>query len=188
MALSQVMVCNLACIEVGAARISSIDDDVKQAILLKAIWEQKLRAFLRGHRWNAATKRALLAPTSTTPDFGYDYAYDIPNDSVRVLEPDPTDNSDDFVVESNQILTDDDTLEMIYIWYNDDPSSWDASFAFAFAAELAATICYAMTQSATLRDALVKRAADALREARTIDGQEGKAPEVEISTFRDAGR
>lgn len=188
MALSQVGVCNLACIEVGAARISSIDQDIKQAILLKALWEPKLRSFLRNHRWNFATKRAELAPTGTAPDFGYDYAYDFPNDLVRVLDPDPEENSDDFVVEGRQILSNDDTLDMIYVWYNDDPSSWDASFARAFALDLAGSIAYAMTQSATLRDQLQKAAAEALREARTVDGQEGKAPEVEISTFTNARR
>jgi hypothetical protein len=187
MAVDQVAICNLALIKVGSFRISSIDEDTKPAILLKAIYEQKRDTMLRAHRWNFATKRSTLAPNATTPDFGFDYQYDLPSDCLRVLEPDSEEI--DFLIEGDrQLLCDETTLNLVYIYRNTDETSWDSLFQEAFASSLAADVCYALTQSAALADLRIKEAAAKLADARSIDGAEGSTRQIEIVTWTNARR
>lgn len=184
MAVSQISICNSALGKVGAERISSIGQSVKSAELLNAIWDQVRDSVLRAHPWNFAIKRVTLAPNSTTPDFGYDFQYDKPNDCLRILDPDPDDV--DFQIEGDQILTDEATLDLRYIWRNEDESEWDSCFAEAFAWRLAREIAYSLTQSAALVTACDASYKEALQEARTMDGMEGTIQVDEVSTWTDS--
>ena len=64
--------CNMALIRLGATRITSIDDDSKQALLCKQYYEQTRDEVLYDHEWNCAIVRASLAQLAETPAFGYD--------------------------------------------------------------------------------------------------------------------
>lgn len=171
MPVNQISICNSALIKVGADRISSITQDTRSAVLLNAIWDQVRDAVLRAHPWNFAIKRVTLNPTGTAPEYEYDYAFDLPNDCLRVLEHQY--NDVDFIVENGQILTDEATFPCRYIYRNDDPSDWDACFAEALSWRLARELAYAITQSSTLADQCEKSYMKALAEARSMDGTEG---------------
>lgn len=171
MSVSKVSVCNSALIKVGAERISSITQDTKRAILLNAIYDQVRDAVLRAHRWNFALKRTTLTPTSDTPEWGYDYEYDVPNDCLRVLDVDPDDI--EFVVEGGKIRTDESSLDVLYVQRQDDESEWDPCFAEAVACRLACEIAYNLTQSATLVAQCEQKYKAVLAEARSMDGAEG---------------
>lgn len=178
MAVSQVSICNSALIKIGADVISSITQETRTARLLNAVWNQVSDAVLRDHRWNFAVKRVTLAPNGTTPDWGYDYQYDIPNDSLRILDVDPDDI--EYVIEGSKILSDESELDILYIYRNTDPSSWDAMFAEALAWKLAETIAYAVTQSKSLVDSCRDSYKAAIANARFVDGSEG-TPKVLVA-------
>lgn len=187
MAVSQVSICNSALIKVGADTISSITQETKSARLLNAIWSQVSDAVLRAHPWNFAIKRVTLAPNATTPDWGYDYQYDLPNDLLRLLDVEP--HNIDYVVEGNrQILTDETELDVLYIYRNTDPSSWDPLFAEALAWKLGETIGYALTQSSKVVELCRESYRQALAEARSMDGAEGIIKGLEADTWTDARR
>lgn len=184
MPVTQIKVCNLALIRVGADRISSITEDKKSAILLNAIYDQCRDEVQRARRWNFNTKRAVLAPTSTTPAFGYTYEYDLPADWLRTLEPDDLDI--DYVQEDSKIRTDESSLNLSYLYRNEDENSWDSQFASALAWKLAAEIAYALTQSLALAQACQAAYEKYLEEASSTDSTEGSQIEVEISDWTDA--
>jgi hypothetical protein len=186
MAITQIGICNSALTLLGCDLISSITQETKSARLLNGIWDLSRDEVIRAHRWNFATKRAVLAPTATAPDFEWDYAFDIPNDCLRILEPDSNDLQ--FVVENGQILCDEDSLNFKYVYRNEDESSWDASFARAMALYLAKEICYAMTQSLALTESIEKRYMMALAEAKFNDGSEGTMPDLESFSWTDVRR
>jgi hypothetical protein len=181
MSVTQVGICNLALIKVGGKRISSIDENTKPAILLKAIYDQKRDTMFRAHRWNCATKRVTLSPTATTPDWGYDYEYDLPNDYLGIADPENEDI--EFVIEGSKLRTDEPEFNLTYIFKNTDEATWDTSFQEAFAAELASDICYALTQSATLTDMRRKEAKEKLEEAKSNDAIEGTAKRLQIDSW-----
>lgn len=186
MSQSVVSVCNLALAKVGAARISSITQDTRSAILLNSIFESKRDEVLRRGKWKFATKRAELAPNSNTPDFEYDYEYDLPNDYLGPVDTYP--DTVDYVIENGKILSNEDTLDFAYIYRVTDPAAWDTSFCEALACALAAEAAYALTQSVTLADKLEKEAERKLKIARSRSGMEGVRKDFAIETWTGSRR
>jgi hypothetical protein len=191
-AVDQVSICNSALIKVGAARISSITQDRREAVLLNALWDQQRDYVLRAHKWNFATKRVTLAPTSDEPEFGYDYEYELPTDCLRFLATDPDDI--DYVVEANGdgdsrvLRTNESSIDGLYIFRCDNISMWDSCFVEALAWKLAAEIAYPLTQSMTLSDSCFKKYMSILSEARSIDGAEGIMRDLVADTWTNARR
>lgn len=181
MPVTQVSVCNSALVKVGADRISSITQNTKSAILLNAIFNQTRDNVLRAHPWNFAMKRATLAPTSTTPEFEWDYQYDKPSDMLRVWETYPDDIP--HIIEGEKILTDESSLDVRYIYRQDDPATWDACFAEALAWNLAEQIALALTGSLNIQKACADGYKRALAEARSMDGMEGAIKGLEIDDW-----
>lgn len=187
MAVSQISICNSALLKIGAVRISSIDQDTKSAIHLKAVWDQIRDSVMRAHPWNFAKARVTLAPNGTTPAWGYDFTYDLPNDWLRMLEPD--NNDVEFVVEGQQLLTNESTLNVKYLFRNEDESSWDACFAECMAWRLATELAYNMTQSATVVQYCGAGYKAALAEARAMNAfDNNNFPELESTTWTDSRR
>lgn len=172
MSVSQIKICNLALIRVGADRISSINEDTKSAIVLNAIYELIRDSVLRAHPWNCATKRAILTPTADTPLFEFDFEYDFTADMLRPVDAFPEDI--EFAVEGRKILCNEETLDMGYIFSNTDESSWDSNLADAVAWRLAAESAYSLTQSLSLAQGCEKAYKAILAEARSMDGMEGR--------------
>ncbi len=181
--VTQIGVCNSALIKVGAELISDITQTDRSARLLKNLWDHVRDQVLRDHPWHFAVKRVVLAPTGTAPAFDYDYAYDLPNDWIRVLRMD--DDHIDWILENGQILTNESTLNCIYIFRQDDPSLWDASFGEAFAWKLAEQIAYPLTQSLALKQEMTKSYKEALSLARSMNGVEGIMRGLIANTWTD---
>lgn len=186
MTVSQVSVCNSALVKVGADRISSIDQDCKRAILLKAIYDTTRDAVLRAHPWKFATKRVSLVPNSSVPAWGYSYQYDEPNDYLGIVETHPDDIH--FVTENGQILTNEPNLNIKYIFRQTDESSWDACFAEAMAWRLATDIAYALTQSITLAQACETKYKSVIAEARWSDSLQNSTKGLEADVWTRARR
>jgi hypothetical protein len=178
MPVTKTGICNSALVKVGADIISAITQNTASAIALNAIYDSVRDEELRKHPWNFAIKRALLAPTSTTPTYNFDYEYDVPNDCLRILDlSDDVDSEGDddfeFQIEGGKLLSNESSLYVRYIRREDDESEWDACFAEVMAWRLAREVAYKLTQSVTLVDAMQKGYEQAIKEARTCDAMEG---------------
>lgn len=174
MSVSRLSVCNSALVKVGAERISDISEENKRAKVLSAIYETTRDYVLRAHPWHFATKRVILAPTATTPDFGYQYEYDIPSDCLKVRDCQVYCREDiDFKVEGGKIRTDWSEINVLYTFRQDDESEWDSCFAEAMAWSLATQIAYNLTQSVTLSQQCESKYKSMLAEARSMNGSEG---------------
>lgn len=145
MSQSETSICNLALARVGQGRIANINDAGRNAELCNLHYEQKRDALLRMYRWKFAIKRVELPALSTAPVFGYTYAYELPNDCLRVIsinELDPelgTDlNPGLWDREENTIVTDlSAPIKVKYIARITDPTKFDDSFIDALASYLA---------------------------------------------------
>ena len=67
-----------------------------------------------------------------------------------------------------------------------DPNNYDVYVQEAIAHQLAADICYAVTNNATLANNYMQRADERLREARFIDATENSVGTIEANEFTDA--
>lgn len=171
MSITEVSVCNSALIKVGADRISSLTQDTKSAIVCNTLFHNVRDDVLRAHPWNFAIKRTELNQSADVPIFEYDFIYELPSDCLRVLNLQRDDM--DWVVEGKQILTNEDEVQIRYIYRNDDPASWDSIFAETFAWRLACELSYNLTQSSALFAQCAAAYKAKLSEARSIDGAEG---------------
>ena len=188
---SVVNMCNSALNLLGASTISALTDDTKNARLCNQRYEPVRNRVFRSHAWNCLHKRVQLAQNSTAPVVEYDHAYALPSDCLRVLKihngtTDSIATNLDYKIEGRNIVTDIDTIFLIYIALDTDPNNYDTYLRESISHQLAADICYAITNNATLANNYMGRADERLREARFIDATENSLGTVEANEFTDA--
>lgn len=181
---SPVEICNLALYMVGSERISSLTQDIKRAKICNDLYEVIRDSFLGSHPWNFATRRVELAKTATTPEFGYEYEYQLPADCLRVvcLEHDDI----EFKVEGDKLLSDEATIKMEYIAKEEDGSKYPSYFIDALSAKLAVKLSYPLVQSRELKLELRDNARELLSAARLFDAQEGTPRDLIKSDWTDS--
>lgn len=184
MAVSDVDIANRALVKIGEQRITSFDDDNKASRAVKALYPTVRDSELRKHRWNFATKRAQLAALATAPAFGFDYAYQLPSDCLRVdfvgdfypgvdLSDYRNADSSEWRVEARTILTNlSAPLNLRYGARITDPTQFDAMFVEALAAKLAIELADVLTQTGTRKEQAKADYQDAMRTARSLDAIE----------------
>ena len=85
MGTTKVNICNSALAKVGATRISSLDDDKKQARLCKELYTIITQQMIESHPWNFAISRVEVAAVVAAPAFGFSYQFQVPSDCLRIL-------------------------------------------------------------------------------------------------------
>ena len=188
---SVVNMCNSALNLLGASTISSLTEDTKNARLCNQRYEPIRDRVFRSHNWNCLIKRVQLAQDSTAPVVEYSYAYTLPVGCLRVLKihngsTDSIKSALDYKVEGRKIVTDETTIYLVYIALITDPNEFDSYLREAISHQLAADICYAITNNSTLANNYMTRADERLREARFIDATENALDTVEANEFTDA--
>ena len=188
---SVVNMCNSALNLLGASTIAALTDDTKNARLCNQRYEPVRNRVFRSHAWNCLHKRVQLAQNSTAPVVEYSYAYALPSDCLRVLKihngtTDSIASSLDYKLEGRNIVTDEGTIYLIYIALDTDPNNYDTYLRESISHQLAADLCYAITNNATLANNYMTRADERLREARFIDATENSLGTIESSEFTDA--
>ncbi len=188
---SVVNMCNSALNLLGASTIAALTDDTKNARLCNQRYEPVRNRVFRSHAWNCLHKRIQLAQNSTAPVVEYTYAYALPSDCLRVLKihngtTDSIATALDYKLEGRNIVTDEGTVYVIYIALDTDPNNYDTYLRESISHQLAADLCYAITNNATLANQYMTRADERLREARFIDATENALDTVEANEFTDA--
>lgn len=184
---SKVEVANAALTLLGADTVTALDQANDQARTINARFDAVRDSVLRAHPWNFALRRALLPAETAAPAWGFARQYRLPTDPycLRVLRLEDT--SATWKVEGRKLLTDGAApLRISYIARIADTMEWDALFAEAFAARLAAAIGKRLSSSARLQKDAWDLYAALIREARSIDAQEGTPEELGDGEFLEA--
>lgn len=188
---SVVEICNSALNILGANNITALTEDSKNARLCNQRYEPLRDAVFREHTWNCLVKRVQLAQDTASPTHEYTYQYQLPSDCIRVLSlggyhdgsSSNVDGGQKFKVEGRKILTDEDTVYLIYSARIADPTQYDSLLIESIVARLAAELCYAITSSTSLAVALKQDYNEKLRLARHADATEGTPDYIDSSTF-----
>lgn len=179
---SAVEIANNALTKCGANLITSFDDATEGARLVNANYSIVRDRVLRMHPWNSVTKRAQLSPLAAEPAWGFDHAYQMPADCLRILE---VDTSLQWRAESRKILTDEGTvLNIRYIRAETDPNVFEPLLADVIAVRLAYQMMERLTQSNPKKEAIVAEWKDIVRWATRADAQEGSS--IPDDTNRDS--
>ena len=182
MAVSKTDICNLALARVGALSIMDINDaDSKGARACKNALEATVREVSRAHIWNCLSARATLAQLTEAPAFGFALQYQLPTDFIRLAKLNGVDVNDDqpgdfYKIEGKRLLTDEDSAQIQYVAYVDDPNQYDPLMVDCVVVLLASKIAVPMRQDEAMAANIRKEyAMTTLPTARRTDGNEKKS-------------
>jgi hypothetical protein len=191
---SVVDICNEAMDLLGAATITALTENSKEARLCNRRFETVRDQVLRAHPWNAAITRKELAQDSAAPAFGFTYQYTLPTNPycLRVLsfwnanvdnEIAAYDSQNMFKVEGRKILTDESTCKIIYIGRVTDTEQYDSLLSSTIAHKLASEVAYAITGSNSVGQQMFQLYQSRLAEARSMDAAEGMPDKIIADSF-----
>ncbi|WP_294609746.1 hypothetical protein [uncultured Gilliamella sp.] len=155
---TKIKICSDAALLVGCAPIADFSDDNTQARLVYNLFEDVKDSLLRSHPWNFAIKRTKLSPLADVPAYGYKYKFNTPSDLIRLLSIDSPAIGLDFKLEGSHILTNINSLNLRYVFRNDDISTWPSDFISAVKYELASQIAFPITKSDSIKQSLEQKA------------------------------
>lgn len=189
MPTSNVDIANSALIKLGAPQIVALTDSNKSARTMNAIFHQRRKTLIAGHPWNFSTFRKELAKTVNTPAFEYTAEFVLSSDILRIFDTDLPD-IEPWEVEFNSnnqkvVVCNSSTLKVKYAKDVTDPSKFPFYFVEAFAFDLAAQTCYAITQSRSFATDMYAAAKRELAEARSMNAQEATGDEFGADDWTD---
>lgn len=165
-------ICNRALIRLGADTIVDINEQSsKEARLCNILYNQVRKELLRAHPWNFATKRAILAADVDGPEFEYTYSFTLPSDCLRTLKVNQYNST--YKIEAGKLLTDDESVELIYIYDVTDPTQFDSTFTSLLVLKLAMEMSYNITGATFAYGGIQTEFNQLKREAKLYDAQEG---------------
>jgi len=186
---SVVEICNGSLNQLGATTILSLTEDSKNARLCNQRYTQVRDAVFRSHPWNCLQKRVELAADTTTPAWGFSYAYTLPADCLRLLRI--LDYDSNYKVEGRKILSNTSSMKILYIGRVTDPNEYDELLRETLSAALGADIAFAVTSNNQTATNMYNLFQDKLKDARFVDSTEGQnldqdlgmSDQIDASTF-----
>lgn len=204
-AQSPVDICNLALDDLKQRPIISITTPVSDTEFVCARnYDNTRREALFAHPWKFAITRIQLTPdVENSPLFGYQYAYNLPNDYIRMISV----GNDYFgstlrkerEVESNQILIDaqdpwavvnncvtppncnGQTLDLRYMRDVTDVTQMSPGFITYFRLLLAIRMSNKFSTSAVIKKGIMDDFAEVETAAKAINGQENRIKRIQVS-------
>jgi hypothetical protein len=182
MSAGKTAIANLALSRLGEPAIMDMTDENSEvARLITVVYEPTVREIARDHEWNCLRKRANIPQLATAPEFGYDHAYQLPPDFIRLLRLNGRDVQERtalYDIEGRHLLTDADAAKIQYIGYVEDTTIYDDLFIECLAVRLASKLATIIRDDEAKGQQLSQEYLQvALPRARKVDGNErNKAP------------
>lgn len=186
MALSDVALCSRALIKIGAAPITSFDDNSAEGEIAGALYPQVRDALLSAYAWSFASGQIALDQLVVSPIADYDYAYQLPNDFLRALSAGSGARGRglNYRIASGALHTNAPDVVLTYI-FRPDESSFPPYFDAALIAKLAAEFTIPATESTSRSEAMARLAERDFERARQIDAQQDTPGRIEDFTLID---
>ena len=175
---STVDICNGALNQLGATTILSLTEDSKNARLCNSRYTQVRDGVFRSHPWNCLQKRVELAADTTAPAWGFKVSFTLPSDCLRLLRI--LDYESNYKVEGRKILSNTETMKVLYVSRVTDPNEYDELLRETLSAALSADIAFAVTSNNTTATNMYNLFQDKLKDARFVDSTEGQNVEQDL--------
>jgi hypothetical protein len=111
---SQVAICNIVLVRIGAETIASINQGSAEANTLKAVYDHCLEQTIIEGSWPETYYTRELAPLDETPINGFDYAYLLPENPKFLGALELIDATSEYLTENGKIYSDDSTITIRY--------------------------------------------------------------------------
>lgn len=175
MATSDVQICSLALMAIGHETITSLNGTDKASRFCKRWYNPVRQEILRMHTWNFATVRDALVALNETPEYGYSYVFQLPNDLLRLIQCE--DPREDYRIQGRKIYVNNSALKIEYIRDETDANQFDALFVQCLVARLAMRLASSLGTSEEAKKDAKEMWDECRRSATFIDASEGNGPE-----------
>ena len=175
--------------QIGASRITAIDDGSAKANWCATFYPSLRRGMIRAHHWNFAEARQELAQDAVAPIFEFSFSYTLPPLLLKIKEyngslltvPTGVDPyywmhpyEGYYKIEGRKLLTNDGIVKIVFVQDVTNPDVWDSLFYQALATHLASKLAAAITKDSNKSTQLLQAATALLYPlAMAVDGQEG---------------
>ena len=154
---SEVDICNNALVKTGNENtISALGQAGREGEICELMYPLVRDRLLASHPWNFAIGRSTLIADTTDPDFEYGNQYFLPGDYLRALSL--FDSLERWKIESGKLVTDETTVQLIYVRKITNPGLFSELFTELLAATLAAEIAEVITGSSNKAQILTSQA------------------------------
>jgi len=162
-------ICQAALLLANANTINSFDDGTREAQMCKAFYETVKDATLQKHPWAFSLFQEQLAKTTNTPLFDFNYEYQLPSNTLRILKI-STPPGNDYRILKDKLFSSVDGIEVLY---QKDPGEefFPAYFRVVLEYRLAQKLSLALTQDEQMAANFQQEYLLTMREARGIDSQ-----------------
>jgi len=197
-----VEMCNDALNQLGAEPINDLADDNNITRTCNRQYPIARDYILRQHPWNFAIQRDQITSSGMSTIFGEAYTFIVPANCVRIykvindaFEPIRYKVEKGIIyalpvqkMDLPSVTTADPSINLVYIDNTTAEALYDVTCKKAIAAQLAADMCYKLTQSTTLMAGLLALAKEYVAEARSMDSMEGEPQDMKFDYFDKARR
>ena len=173
MSFTSIDICSHALVKLGALPISSFNENTIESQVSRQLYQTVLESILASYPWRFALKQVELGRLNKTPKADYKYAYQLPNDTIRVLSAGRINlgRGLQYRIHHQELQTDSDQVVLTYI-SRPDESDFPPFFVDALISKLAMEFCLPLTESTTRTEYFRKLFEENLKTARLIDSQQ----------------
>ncbi len=184
MSLTDVEICSVALVKIGANEITSFDDETFEADVARRLYEVTLRGLIASHPWYFSMAEAELAPMAESPIAGFSMVFALPADVLRIVSAGGSSRARglDYRLVGGRLHASSSRVVLRY-QRRPDTAGFPPYFVQALIARLAAEFCLPITEGTSRADALYKLAAGEHKVARLIDSQQAVPRAVEDFTL-----
>lgn len=183
LAISDISICNSALIKLGQEPITSLVQDNKSARLCANRYPLLRNMVLESHPWRFAIKTVQIAALNQSPLQRWQFVSALPADCIYVIRGD--DWQERFEVMEGQLYCNHSPIIIKYVFENTDPSTYTYTFAECVAWRLAAELAYAITNSNTVADQMMKGYLAELANARYVSAKSSTPEDFSVRQFID---
>ena len=166
---------------IGATSINSFTDPGSGAKVASALYETILEAMLTTNYWRFTVKQQSLNRLSSTPLNGYQYAFQIPTDSLKIERVDPRSG---YKIFEDKLYSNHTEIAVDYV-YRPSTSSFPAYFVLALTYKLAAEFALAVRDSDKINALYERKHLAALADGFAADAQQYPQTPILDQPFTD---
>jgi len=184
MIVSDVEICSMALVKIGANGIASLDDDTVEADVARRLYEVTLRGLIASHPWHFTLAESDLEPIDEPAQAGFSHVFALPTDYLRIISAGASHRARGLAyrVAGDRLFSHSGRVVLSY-QRRPETAAFPAFFVQALVARLAAEFCLPLTEGTSRADALYRLAAAEQKIARLIDSQQATPRAVEDFTL-----
>lgn len=173
MTYTSISLCSKALLKIGASTITSFEEGTAEAEVAANLYPCIRDGLLSAYPWGFAVAQAKLPRLETPPLADYDFAYQLPNNFLRIVSAGfgSKGRGIEYRIVEDRLHTNLNEVNLTYI-YRPDENIFPAYFCEALINKLAFEFCIPLTESSNRAEFLNKLAEASISRARSIDAQQ----------------